>query len=119
MTMMARILSVIVSSSMVLIILELVRRKKLKEKYAILWLVIGITILIFAFFEKALIWLARFLGIQTPINVLLFLGLIFIILMNLYFSIVISSLTEQNKKNAQKVSLLEAIIRKSGIVKEQ
>lgn len=112
MTLMSRIFSVIISSSLVLIILELVRRKKLKEKYAILWLVTGITILIFAFFEKAFVWLAGSLGIQTPINALLFLGIIFVILMNLHFSLVISNLTEQNKKIAQKLALLDDKIKK-------
>ncbi|MBU0633898.1 MAG: DUF2304 domain-containing protein [Candidatus Omnitrophica bacterium] len=113
--MMARILSIIISLSLVLIIFGLVRGKKLKQKYAILWLATGITILIFAFFEKALIWLTRLLGIQTPINTLFFLGIIFIILINLHFSVIISNLTEQNKKIAQKLALLDEKIKNPGV----
>lgn len=111
MNIISRILSISLSLILILIIFELIRRRKLKEKYAILWLVTGSVILIFAIYDRFLFWIISLLGIQLPINGLLFLGIFFIIIINLHFSLVISSLSEQNKKIAQKLALLEIKIK--------
>lgn len=111
MNIVSRILSIVLSSCLLIIIFELIRRKKLKEKYAILWLVTGSVILIFAIYDRLLFWIISLLGIHLPINGLLFLGIFFIIIINLHFSLVISSLSEQNKKIAQKLALLEMKIK--------
>lgn len=107
MNIISRILSIGLSSFFVLLIIELIRQKKLKEKYALLWLLTGFTIFMLAMFQNLLGWITHFLGINYPINALFFFGIFFIILINLHFSMVISNLTEQNKKIAQKLALLE------------
>ena len=107
MNIISRFFSIGLSISLLILIFELVRRKRLKEKYALLWIIIGLTILLFALFENLLNWTTYIFGIQFPINAMLFLGIFFILLMNLHFSITISNLTEQNKKIAQKLALLE------------
>lgn len=114
MNIISRILSISLSLSLVFIILELVRRKKLKEKYALLWLITGMAILLLAVFNKLLFLIISLLGIKLPINGILFLGLFFVILINLHFSTVISNLTEQNKKIIQKLALLEIELKNIG-----
>lgn len=111
---MNRILVVGLSLCLMLLILELIRRKKLKEKYAILWLIAGGGILIFAVSNRLLDWATALLGITLPVNTVFFFGIFFIVLINLHFSLVISNLTEQNKKIAQRLALLET---KSKMVK--
>ena len=106
-----RILAITISFSLTLLIFELVRRKKLKEKYAILWIFSGIIILILAISEQWLIFITTFFGIQIPANTVFFFGIFFILLINIHFSLVISNLTEQNKKIVQKLAILEAGIR--------
>lgn len=103
----SRIVSIILSSGLLFLIFELVRRRKLKEKYAALWLLTGFVILILAIFDKLLASLISLVGIKLPINGVLFFGFFFIILINLNFSVAISSLAEQNKKIAQSLALLE------------
>lgn len=103
----SRLFSIGLSFSLLILIFELVRRKRLKEKYAFLWIIIGLTILLFALFENLLSWITHIFGVQFPINAMLFFGIFFILLMNLHFSITISNLNEQNKKIAQKLALLE------------
>lgn len=103
----SRILAIGLSLLLVFLIFELVRRKKLKEKYAILWMFTGFTVLTLAVFERLLGWITRFLGIGLPVNAVFFFGIFFIILINLHFSLVISNLSEQNKRIAQKLALLE------------
>lgn len=114
MTVESRILSIILSICLLFLIFELVRRRKLKEKYAVLWFFTGITILCIAVFEKILSLMVNLLGIKIPINGVFFLGILFLILINLHFSVVISKLADQNKKIAQKLALLEVAIKNSG-----
>lgn len=114
MTIVSRILSIILSICLLFLIFELVRRRRLKEKYAILWFFTGITILCIALFENMLSAMVNLLGIEIPINGVFFLGIFFLILINLHFSVVISNLNDQNKKIAQKLALLEAAIKSSG-----
>ena len=103
----SRIVSIGLSLCLLLLILELVRRKKLKEKYALLWIFSGGTILSLAIANSILNRLTNLLGITLPINTVFFFGIFFLILINLHFSLVISDLSEQNKKIAQKLALLE------------
>jgi hypothetical protein len=102
-----RLLSIGVSTALLTLIFYLVRRGRLKEKYAIIWILTGISILIFAIFDKALFLITALLGIKTPINTMFFLGIFFIIIINLNFSMILSNLVEQNKKLVQKIALLE------------
>jgi hypothetical protein len=111
MNLLSRFIAIMTSLGFALLIFELVRRKRLKEKYAILWLTAGLAIFILALSEKLLNSLTHALGIQYPINAVLFIGIFFILLINLHFSLVISNLSEQNKKIAQRIALLEAEIR--------
>ncbi len=113
MTIVSRIFSIILSLSLMLTILELIRRRKLNEKYAILWLITGAIILLLGVFNKFLLFIVGLLGIQLPINGILFLGVFFIIVINLHLSMVVSNLSEQNKKMVQKIALLEILIKKS------
>ena len=103
----SRIISIIMSCGLLFFIFNLVRKRKLKEKYALLWLIVGFVLFILAAFQNLLVWITHIFGIRLPINLLFFLGIFFIILINIHFSIVVSNLSEQNKKLAQKLALLE------------
>lgn len=108
MNIISRVFSIGTSLCFLFLIFELIRRRRLKEKYAILWLFAGICILLLAVSENLLLWLVSLLGIRLPINGVFFLGLFFLIIINLHFSIVISTLVEHNKKMIQRLALLEA-----------
>ncbi|MGD0340007.1 MAG: DUF2304 domain-containing protein [Bacteroidota bacterium] len=100
---------VIVISIIILVgIVDLVRRRKLREEYSFLWLVLGFGLLVLAIFPKILSTISRAVGISMPVNTLFFIGLLFIFLICLYFSLRISSLTNQVKNLTQEVALLEA-----------
>lgn len=103
----SRIFVISLSLCLIFLILYLVRKNKLKEKYALLWLVSGSVIFILATFPCVLNWIASILGIRLPSNAVFFFGILFIILINLHFSLVISNLSEQTKKLSQKLTLLE------------
>lgn len=93
-------------------ILELVRRRQLKEEYSILWLLVGVLLFIIVVWKSLQDLIAKLVGIVYPPSALFLLGLLFIVVLLLHFSTVISQLSEQNKELAQKIALLENELRK-------
>ena len=88
------------------VIFELIRRKHLMERYAILWLVLGITILVLAAWKGLLTSLSHAVGIYYPPAALFAIAFLFVLALLLHFSIVLSRLSDQNKILAQRLALL-------------
>jgi hypothetical protein len=103
----AEITGLILSIALVIFILELVRRRRLLEEYSLLWLFVGVVMVVLAFWKSGLDLVSRLIGIAYPPSTLFLFGLVFIIVLLLHFSTVISQLTEQNKTLAQKIAILE------------
>ena len=93
-------------------IIELVRRKKLKEEYSLLWLITGFGLFVLAISEKLLEKITVFFGAVLPSNMIFFFGLIFVLLLCLHYSLKISQMTTQIKNLAQKIALLEDDMKK-------
>jgi hypothetical protein len=89
------------------VIFELIRRKHLMERYAILWLVLGITILVLAAWKGLLTTLSHAAGIYYPPAALFAVAFLFVLALLLHFSIVLSRLSDQNKILAQRLALLQ------------
>ncbi len=103
----AEITGLILSIALVIFILELVRRRRLLEEYSLLWLFVGAIMMVLAFWKSGLDLVSKAIGIAYPPSTLFLFGLVFIIVLLLHFSTVISKLTEQNKTLAQKIAILE------------
>jgi hypothetical protein len=89
------------------VIFELVRRKHLMERYAILWLLAGITVLVLAVWQGLLTRLSHAVGIYYPPSALFAVAFVFVLAMLVHFSTTVSRLSDQNKVLAQRVALLE------------
>lgn len=89
------------------VILELIRRKHLMERYALLWLALGITTLVLAAWKGLLTALSHAAGIYYPPAALFAVAFLFVMALLLHFSIVLSRLSDQNKILAQRVALLQ------------
>lgn len=100
------VVAVLGSASLLLIVLELVRRKKLKEEYSLLWLLTCIALLILSFWRSLLEVLAQLMGIFYPPTALFVVGFGFVLLILLHFSTVISRLSTENKELAQRLAIL-------------
>ncbi|HEU4974697.1 MAG TPA: DUF2304 domain-containing protein [Baekduia sp.] len=103
-----QLVSVLVAAILLLGVLELVRRRRLLERYAIGWLTAAFITLAFALWSNGLSWLAGKLGIIYAPNALFFMALGFIVLLLLHFSAAVSRLTDQSKILAQRLALLES-----------
>ena len=102
------IVGVIASLLLVLVVLELIRGRRLKERYALLWLATGVVLLVLSAWRDALNTIAGWLGVTGyPPAVLFAVATLFILLVLLHYSTVISKLTDENVELAQRVALLE------------
>ncbi len=101
------ILSVCLSVVLLLYILEMVRRRRLQEEYSLLWLFGSGVILLLSIKQSWLIYLARAVGIAYPPSFLFLIGILFIMLILIHFSIAISKLHQMNKRMAQEIALLK------------
>jgi hypothetical protein len=97
-----------------LLIFELVRRRHLMERYAILWLVAGATVLVLAVWNGLLRTLAHAVGIHYIPSALFAVTFLFVLVMLVHFSMTISRLSDQNTILAQRLALLQARVDSEG-----
>jgi hypothetical protein len=102
-----QIVAIVGAGALLVAILELVRRRRLLERYALLWLFSGVVLLGLAIWRGALEQLALLVGIAYPPNALFFVAFAFVLLLLLHFSVAVSRLTDQTKVLAQRLALLE------------
>jgi hypothetical protein len=99
--------AIIGSSLLLLLVLDLVRRRYLKERYALLWIVTGSLFLLLTIRTDLLHWFASLLGFSLPSNALFVLSYVFFLLVILGLTVVSSRLSEKNKALTQEVVLLK------------
>jgi hypothetical protein len=102
-----RVEVIVVALLICAVIFELIRRKHLMERYAILWFLLGITLLVLAAWKGLLTTLSHAAGIYYPPAALFAVAFLFVLALLLHFSIVLSRLSSQNKILAQRVALLQ------------
>ncbi len=95
---------------LLLLVLEMVRRRALAEKYSLLWLLMAGAILVLALARPALDRIAPVLGIYYAPSALFVAGFVGLLVILLYFSAVITQLTRQNRIAAQQIGILQARI---------
>jgi len=101
------VLSICASTALLLYILEMVRRRRLREEYSILWLAGSVVILVLSIKQDWLISIAHVAGIAYPPSFLFLVGILFVMLILIHFSIAISKLHQMNKKIVQELALLK------------
>jgi hypothetical protein len=110
------IIGTIASVGLVLIVLELIRSRRLRERYALLWLATGIVLAVLCAWRDGLNTIAGWVGIRSyPPAVLFAVGILFILAVLLHYSTVISRLSDQNVLLAQKLALLQQQLEADGV----
>ncbi len=99
------IFSLGVTLVMLLGVLELVRRRRLREEYSLLWLVTGLVLILLSVWSAPLDLIAEVTGVFRP-TVLFLVAVGFFLLILLYYSTVLTRLADQNKQLAQEIALL-------------
>ena len=101
------LVATIVSGAIVFSVVELIRRNKLKEKYSLVWLAASLVIFFFSVSRKALETISLLVGIYYPPSFIFLIASLFLIIINIHFSTVISELYEKNKNLTQEIALLK------------
>lgn len=102
-----QIVAILGSAALLLVVLELVRRRRFLERYALLWLFSGTCLLALAVWKGLLDTVANAIGIFYAPSALFVIAFGFIMVLLLHFSVVVSKLADQNKILAQRLALLE------------
>ncbi len=102
-----QVVAILGSAVLLVVILELVRRRRLLERYALLWLFSSLVLLGLAVWNDALSTLSNAIGVATPSNALFLIAFGFVLVLLLHFSLAVSRLSDQTKILAQKLALLE------------
>ena len=106
------LVAVAVSLLLLGVVVELIRSRRLRERYALLWLLTGFVLLALSAWRGGLNTIAGWVGVETyPPAVLFAVALLFVLAVLLHYSTVLSKVTDQNVILAQRVALLEQALR--------
>lgn len=90
------------------IIVSLLLRRRLREKYAILWLIIGVALLVLAIFPQLLLGLSDLLGVIVPSNLIFALAIVLLVGVALHLSWELSLAEDEVRRVAEEVAILRA-----------
>jgi hypothetical protein len=107
-----QILIICVAALLLVGVIDLVRRRRLLERYALLWLLSSVVLLALAIWRGALNKIAESVGVAYPPNALFIVAFGFVLWMLLHFSVAVSRLSDQSKILAQRLALLEERMRR-------
>jgi len=88
------------------IIVSMLLRRQLREKYATLWIIIGLVLLVLAIFPGLLLWLSGVLGVEVPSNLIFALALVLLVGVALHLSWELSQAEDEVRRVAEDVAIL-------------
>ena len=101
------------------IILVMLRRKSLNLKYSMIWFFFSVILLLIAAFPQIVYWLARLAGVAAPSNIVFVLEAVFVLIVLLSLTMIVSKQNEKIVKLIQSIALLEKRVRDLEQQKEQ
>lgn len=102
-----QLVSIAISVVIFVVVIELIRRNYLKERYSLIWLATSVLLILFSLWRNLLDYISLKLGIYYPPSLLFLVAITFLIVLLLHFSTIISSLSEKNKRLAQEMGILK------------
>lgn len=100
------VLGLVGSLATLVFVFEMLRRRRLREKYAVLWVTVAVVALLVSVFPGVLRWAAHLLGVEVPSNLLFFLALLLLLLTNIQHSYEVGRLEEKTRTLAEEIALL-------------
>ena len=89
------------------VIVNMIRRKNLELRHSLAWLAVGTSILILDCFPDLIGWIAKQIGIASPVNMLFFFGFCFSLIILFTLTVAISRMSIRIKQLAQEIALLK------------
>ena len=115
------ILTGVTALALIVFIFELLRRRQLREKYAVLWLVVGLLTLPFGFHPESVDTFAGHLGVKNGASLVLFVAVVFLLLVCIHLSWEASQLEDETRTLAEEIALIRTELRdlKKDIAEQQ
>lgn len=98
--------ALVLSAGTVGMIVYLMRSRRIREKYAAAWITLAAAVVVLGAFPAVLTGMARFLGVQTPVNLLFLVSGAVLLVVCVQFSVEISQLEEETRTLAEEIALL-------------
>ncbi|RRD23652.1 DUF2304 domain-containing protein [Actinomyces bowdenii] len=112
---MLQLFYVLVAALTVFFILALLRSRRLREKYAALWIVVGLAIVLLATVPGLLKALSQLLGFEVPSNLLFVLAIFLLLGVALHLSLEISRMEDETRVLAENIAILNLIVTEAGL----
>ena len=113
------IFTAIVGLVLLVVFFELLRRRQLREKYAVLWIVIALGVVPLAIFPSGLNWATRSVGVKSGASLVLFLGLVLLLLICTHLSWEVSQLEEETRTLAEEIALIRTQLEERSVIPER
>ncbi|MCU1419771.1 MAG: hypothetical protein JWR57_940 [Mycetocola sp.] len=107
MTLTSYIFGIASAALILVVVVELLRRRHLRERHAIWWFIAGLLALIAGIFPTTLTWAAALVGIEVPINLVFFVSVAILFLVCLQHSSELTQLESKTRTLAEKIALIE------------
>lgn len=105
------IFGIVAALLILIVVIELLRRGRLRERHAIWWLVAGVLALIAGIFPQTLEWASRLVGVELPVNLVFFVSIAILFLVALQASSELTRLEAKTRTLAERVAILELELR--------
>lgn len=102
------LLGIVFAVLILVVVLWLLLTRRLREKYAVLWLIIGVAVLVLGIFPQLLYWLTGALGVQLPVNLLFSLAIVLVLGVALHLSWELSEAEGEIRRLAEESALSRA-----------
>lgn len=99
--------AIVVSACIFIVVIELIRRNHLKERYSLIWLSASLVLMIFSVWRRLLDLIAVKLGIYYAPSFLFLLAIAFLLALLIHFSTIVSTLSDNNKRLAQEIGIIK------------
>lgn len=107
-----RILIFLIAVSSLAVIVRLVKSRRIWERYAIVWIYVGLAIALLPLVVDIFDWILYRVGVEYPPGFLLLLGIFAILLLLLQFTVEITTLVRRSRNTVQELAILEERVRK-------
>lgn len=111
MTVTSYIFGVLSALLTLVVVIEMLRRRRLRERHAIWWLVAGTLALVIGVFPDTLVWAARLIGVAVPLNLVFFVSVAVLFLVCIQHSAELTALEERTRTLAETVALQDMRVR--------
>lgn len=108
------VIGIVCALAILIVAIEMLRRGKLRERHALLWIIAGILALVCSIFPGGLEWLATRFGVEIPVNLLFFGSIIVLFLVTIQQASELTRLEDRTRKLAEDVALLEEKLASGG-----